>query len=65
MPWTAKDAKRHTKKARTSKQKRQWRDVADSALKRGASEGSAIRQANAAVKRSSRTKRKSRRTSRR
>jgi len=51
MPWTSRSAKRHTKKATTAKKKRQWSKVANSALKRGASEGSAIRQANAAVKR--------------
>jgi len=49
MPWLPKDAKRHTKKARSAKSKRQWAHVADSALKRGQSEGSAIRQANAVV----------------
>ncbi len=66
MPWTAKDASRFTKKARSPKSKRQFSHVADSALARGASEGSAIRQANAVVKRGSgrgtiRPKRKSRR----
>jgi hypothetical protein len=49
MPWSTKDAPRFTKKAKSGKSKRQWRDVADSALGRGASEGSAIRQANAVV----------------
>lgn len=52
MPWTSRDAKRHTKKANTNKKKRQWSHVADSALSRGASEASAIRQANAVAKRS-------------
>jgi uncharacterized protein YdaT len=52
MPWTAKDAKRHTKKASSPKRQRQWADVADSALSRGASEGSAIRQANGVVSKS-------------
>jgi hypothetical protein len=52
MPWQPKDAKRHTKKANTPKKKRQWKDVADSALSRGASEGSAIRQANSVVSKS-------------
>lgn len=66
MPWGAKDAKRHTKKARTAKQQRQWSHVANSELRRGASEGQAVRAANAVVKRgsrstSSRGKRKSRR----
>ena len=51
MPWAAKDASRFTKKAKSPKAKRQWKDVADSVLKRGESEGSAIKQANAVVKR--------------
>ena len=49
MPWTAKDATRHTKKANTPEKKRQWAHVANAALKSGDSEASAIRQANAAV----------------
>lgn len=49
MPWNSKDAKRHTKKANTPRRQRQWSDVSNSALSRGASEGSAIRQANAVV----------------
>jgi len=49
MPWTPKDALRHTKKATSAKAQRQWSDVSNSALSRGASEGSAIRQANAVV----------------
>jgi len=51
MPWQPADAARHTKKAKSATAKRQWKDVANSALERGASEGSAIRQANAVVKR--------------
>ena len=50
MPWKAASAKKHTKKATTPKKKRQWSKVANSALKRGVSEGAAIRMANAAVK---------------
>lgn len=50
MPWDKKDAKRHTKQADSPKKKRQWSKVANSALNRGASEGSAVRQANAVVK---------------
>ena len=42
-------AERFTKKATTPKLKRQWSHVETSARKRGASPGSAIRQANAAV----------------
>lgn len=49
MPWGAGQATRFTKKASTPKKKRQWADVADSALARGASDASAIRQANAVV----------------
>jgi len=49
MPWKVTDAKKHTKKASTPKKRRMWRDVANGALKRGASDSSAIRQANAVV----------------
>ena len=42
-------AERFTKKATTPKLKRQWSHVEQSARARGASPGSAIRQANAAV----------------
>jgi hypothetical protein len=54
MPWTPGDAKRHTKKANSPKKARQWGHVANDALEHGASEGSAIRQANAVVKRNKR-----------
>lgn len=50
MPWNPDDAKRHSKKASSPKKQRQWAAVANSTLKHGASEGSAIRQANAVVK---------------
>jgi hypothetical protein len=56
-------AERFTKKATSPRLKRQWRHVEESALDRGASRGSAIRQANAVVKHSSsRSKRRSRRS---
>ncbi len=48
-PWAPSDAKHKTKKANTKKKKRQWSDVANSALASGDSEASAIRQANAVV----------------
>lgn len=54
MPWEPKDATRHTKRATSAKKKRQWAHVADKALERGSSEGSAIRQANAVVARNKR-----------
>ena len=53
-PWEPKDAARHTRKASTAKKKRQWAHVSDGALARGASEESAIRQANAVVARNKR-----------
>lgn len=49
MPWGAKDAMRHTKKASSGVAQRQWAHVANAALQGGASEGSAIRQANGVV----------------
>ena len=63
MPWSSSDASRHTRKADSAKSKRQWSHVANSMLNRGASEGSAVRAANAAVKK--RSHRRSRRRSRR
>lgn len=63
MPWTAKQAKGHTKKVGQSKvAARQWSDVANSMLSRGASEASAIRGANSVIKKRV-MKRKSKRTS--
>lgn len=49
MPWTSGDAYRHTHKAKSPTAQRQWAHVADSALERGASEKSAIMQANGVV----------------
>lgn len=49
MPWTPKDATRHTKKAKSAKSKRQWSDVSNSILKRTGDEARAVRGANAAV----------------
>lgn len=50
MPWSPADGPaRHTKKADTPKKKRQWADVANSALARGEDDASAIRMANAVV----------------
>lgn len=50
MPWQPSDAERHTKKAKSPVAKRQWRDVANSALARGASEGAAVRMANGVIR---------------
>lgn len=50
MPWTPKDASRHTKKAKSAKHKRQWAHVADSVLRKTGDEGAAVRAANGVVK---------------
>lgn len=65
MPYGPEAASRHTKKARTPKQKRQWSHVFNSALKRGASESSAFAQAAGVVKRGGRKSKRSARRSRR
>lgn len=50
MPWNnSTDAQRFTKKATTPKLRRQWSDIANNLLSRGASESSAIRVASAGV----------------
>ncbi len=53
MPWTPKEAKSKTKKADTPKEQRTWSKVANSALKSGKSDASAIRIANSVVKKRS------------
>lgn len=58
MPWKPSDAKRFTKKARSAVAKRQFAHVANNMLKRGASEGAAIRAANAVVGRRNRRSRR-------
>jgi uncharacterized protein YdaT len=50
MPWSSRDAKRHTHKATTAKKKRQFAHVANKVLEESGDEGKAIRIANAAVK---------------
>lgn len=49
MPWKPKDAKAKTKKASTPKKQAQWAAIANRLLAEGASEGSAIRQANGVI----------------
>lgn len=53
MPWGPKDASKKTKKANTPKKQRQWAHVADSALKRGLPESTAIKEANGVIKKRS------------
>ena len=50
MPWMTKDATKFTKKAKSSKKKKQWKAIANSVLKRGGSEKSAIMQASGVIK---------------
>jgi uncharacterized protein YdaT len=50
MPWSSKDATRHTKKAKSPKAKRQWAHVANGMLERGHDEGTAIAAADSVVK---------------
>ena len=47
MPWTAKDATKHDKGAKTPKLKRKWAHIANSVLKQTGSEAKAIRAASA------------------
>ncbi len=49
MPWTAKDATRHTKKADSPDLQNQWQATANSVLKQTGDDAKAIRIANAAV----------------
>jgi hypothetical protein len=58
MPWNSRDASKHNK-GLSDHQKRVWAAVANSAKKRGADEGSAIRQANAMADKASKHGRKS------
>ena len=51
MPWTTKDVAGKSKKAKSAVAKRQWRDVANSVLKRTGNEKLAIIEANGVVKR--------------
>ena len=53
MPWTAKDAERHTHKANSETLRDLWVKVANETLERTGDEGRAIREANAVVARQS------------
>lgn len=58
MPWDDADAARKTHRADTPKKKRQWRHIANSALRRGESEGAAIRMANGVIRHGGKRKKK-------
>lgn len=51
MPWTTKDAEKHTHKATTEHLQALWAKVANECLERTGDEGRAIREANAVVAR--------------
>jgi len=59
MPWTANDAKRHTKHADTPHLRRLWARVANNALKEYGNDEQAIRTADAAVNNAKTKKQKS------
>lgn len=65
MPWTAKDASRFTKKARTPKSKRAFAHASNSVLRETGDEGRAVRAGNAAAATSARKSGRSQRRSRR
>lgn len=54
MPWTARDATKHTKKADTTAKRKQWAAVANKVLRETGNDGQAIRAANSAVSKKSR-----------
>lgn len=56
MPWSPGDASGKTKKAKSPRLKRQWKDIANSALGHGKSEATAIKMANGVLKRESSSK---------
>lgn len=57
MPWTAKDASKHTKKADTPAEKKQWAKTANAVLKSSKNEGKAVRIANASIAKGDKKKR--------
>lgn len=58
MPWDEKDAYRHTRKADTPKKAQVWAKVANTTRLRTRSDSQAIREANAAVARMGKGKRR-------
>lgn len=60
MPWKSSDASGKTRKAKTPKSMRMWKDIANNVLAKTGDEGRAIATANGVIKK--RSKAKSRRT---
>ncbi len=54
MPWTPKDARSHTRAAKTQAEKKAWSRVANRVLSQSGDESKAVRIANAVVKRAPR-----------
>lgn len=50
MPFTSKDATKHTKSANTDSKRKKWARVANGVLRKSGDEGKAIRIANLSVK---------------
>lgn len=51
MPWDSRDALRHTKKADTKEKQSAWSKIANAVLRKTGDEASAVRIANAQIKR--------------
>lgn len=49
MPWTARDAQRHTKRAKTKLDQGRWASIANRVLRETGDEARAIRTANAVL----------------
>ena len=60
MPWTSRDAHRHTHRAKSARRSRQWSEVANSVLRRTGDEGAAVRAANGVVRKAGQRHKKSR-----
>lgn len=58
MPWKPSDASSKTKKAKTPKDRRQWRDIANSVLAKTGDDATAIRTANGVLKKRAKGKRR-------
>src|SRR5258707_8639410 len=50
MPWTSSDAKGHTKKADTPEKQKKWAKIANAVLDKTGDEATAIKEANAAMR---------------
>jgi uncharacterized protein YdaT len=49
MPWTPNDAPRHTHKAKSEAERKEWASTANAVLKNTGDEGEAIRVANSRI----------------